>query len=666
VVATVTISPLLMATRAGIDTARLYAANAEAAAFYAALLPSHQPATTYLQRRGIAQAAAPGSPWQLGYAPPGWRTLVNHLRARGYGDDELYAAGLATHGRHGQLLDRFRDRLTFPVHDIDGHVVGFTARDLSGQADTPKYLNTPETAIYHKSRLLYGLGVQLAHPPPGSRAPLAIVVEGAADTLATRHMGQSIAALPATVPIYPVAPCGTALTADQLQLLRTALPTGTSLAIAFDGDPAGRRAFTRAYRLLRTWPGAAYAIMLPEGRDPAELLAAHGPAAALTILAQAMVPAAKLALAATLDQLHAHGAITDPRVYPADRQRAIGAIAGYFVDDPGDTSALAAAAAQRLGMPSIEVVQAVVAHTFTADPDHPDTWAAASTKGRRRHLADAAATHTHPGTWRRAWALAHGIGDRPQAAEAATRAVQAAAQVAARSSAAAGIAAAGAVVGQLDHDGDAAIIAATAQPTDRGTRYQLAWAGNARAYARLGEQLVQVTTDHTVAQAHRDAGRAVAAGSELEHLLTASVRHGPVGCTTVEVPHGAGLLLCTAGLYRHVEPDYLRQALGPVADPHTTAHRLIAAAAGGGDNATALLLHAPAPSARSGRSPAALARLASATPAAVLAAAGQPVDLRPPPAAGQATTTELISYLHSLVSTADPPGPRGVASARRR
>jgi DNA primase catalytic core len=658
-------------TAAGVDEPRLYAANAQAASYFAGRLAGHRPAMAYLRQRGIAEAAAAGSPWQLGYAPPGRRTLLEHLHARGYRDTEIYAAGLATRGRRGQLLDRFRDRLTFPVHDPDGRVVGFTARDLSHQPGVPKYLNTAQTAIYRKSHLLYGLGVHLQQPLPAGRTPLVIVVEGAADTLALWRMARSIADLPGTVPIYPVAPCGTTLTTEQLQLLGETLPAGARLAIAFDGDPAGQRAFTLAYRLLRGWPGPTYAITMADGYDPADLLAAHGPAAALAELAARMTPAARTALVSTLEHLHADGAVTDPRVYPADRQRAIEAIAGYFVDDPGDTAGLATAAAKRLGIADTQVVQAVIAHTFAVHPEPADTWASASTKGRRRWQTDAVAAHTDPSSTTQAWAIADGIGDRPEAAQAAALAVHTAARVAARRSAAAGVAAAGAAVAGLEPDGDAAIIAATAHPTDHGTRYELAWAGNVRAYTRLGGRLVQVTTDHTVAAQRRGAGNPVAAGSELEYLLTASVRHGPVARASVEVPHGGGLLLCTAGLYRHVDPNYLRQATGPVTDPHTTTHRLIAAADGAGENATVLLLRATAPTAGDTNSPAALARLATATPPDAISAAAQPASVRPPqPPAGQATTPELISYLRSLTSTAGPleahGRPPGVAAVRRR
>jgi DNA primase catalytic core len=652
--AAVATSPLLQATRAGIDAAKLYAANAASAAFYTAQLGGHQPALVYLRRRGLAEAAGGGSPWQLGYAPPGWRSLVDHLRGRGFGDHELYAAGLATHGRHGQLLDRFRDRLTFPIHDRHGQIIGFTARDLSGDPDVPKYLNTPETAIYRKSRQLYGLGVHLQHRPPGSGAPLAVLVEGAADTIAIWYMSQAMATRPGAVPIYPVAPCGTTLTTGQLQLLRDTLPAGTRLAVAFDGDPAGRRAFARSYPLLRTWPGPTYAIALPDGRDPADLLATLGPAAGLAELARRMIPATRAALAATLDRLHTDQVITDAAAYPADRHRAIEAIAGYFLDDPADTPALAAAAANRLGIDEADLVQQVIAHTVTGHPEPPQTWASATAKGRRRHRTGATATHTHPATWRQAWALADGIGDRPQAAEAATRAAQVAAQVTARSTAAAGVAAAGAAIGGLGHDGDASIIAATAHPTDAGTRYQLAWSGNARAYTLHHGRLVQVTIDHTVAQQRRDADHPISPSGELEHLLTASARHGPVARTSVDVPAGGGLLLCSAGLYRHVDPAHLRQALGPVRDPQITTHRLVTNAEPGGENAAALLLHAPTPAVGGLDGPAAVARLASATP---LPGPDQPAAAPPPPAAGRATTAELIAYLRSLVLTDGNPGP---------
>jgi DNA primase catalytic core len=685
---------------AGLDVARLYEVNAAAAAFYAGLLDSHQPAMTYLREHGISNAAR--APWQLGYAPPGWHGLVNHLRAQRFTDDEIYAAGLA-HGRHGQLLDRFRDRVVFPVHDQRTRVVGFTARDLSCDPDAPKYLNTPQTRLYHKSELLYGLGVQLRHPPRGEHAALVIIVEGAADAVATWQMSQSAASGLSTKRMYAVAPCGAALTEAQLRLLQESLP-GAGLAVAFDGDRAGRHAFLRIYPLLRRWPGERYAITLPDGLDPAELSAVHGPAGGLAELTERMVPSAWMALASELDQLIDHGRITRPREWAEDRLLAYQAIAGYFIDAPEEVSELAQVAAQRLGLTEGEVVRGVVENIFPADPDEPNLprrladqpetttsssqqWrsparsvtvdrahlpgrqpppmpeqdrtaqdvvaALAARQGRRSVQADANATSIDPATGRRAWAVADGIGDTQQAAHAASTAAQVAAQIAARSTAPAGIAAAGATLNSHGGDGDAAIVVATAHPTGQGARFELAWAGNARAYTRLGEQLIQVTTDYTVAQQQRDNGRTVAPGSQLEHLLTASARGGPVGRATIDVPPSGALLLCTAGVHHHLDPAHLRQALGPVRSPTATTTWLLNAAAGG-RNATVVLLHTSAALNTGPRHPARLARLAGA--AAHTSHQIQPQHPPPPPA--HAGTPQLLSYLGSLLGT-DPPQAAG-------
>ena len=257
---------------AAVDLASLYEVNTAAAAFYAAQLARRPPALGYLRSRGISSAAAPGSPWQLGYAPPGGRTLLDHLAGHGFSVEEISAAGLATVGRHGQPLDRFRDRLTFPIHDPAGRVVAFTARDLSGRPGVPKYVNTPQTRLYTKSQQLYGLGPQL-QPPPAD-PPLVVVVEGPTDALAIWHATQ-VAPHDAKA-LVPVAACGTALGTGHLQLLNDTLPAGTALAVAFDGDLAGQQAFLRAYPLLRTWPGPRYGIALPDQTDPAELLATIG------------------------------------------------------------------------------------------------------------------------------------------------------------------------------------------------------------------------------------------------------------------------------------------------------------------------------------------------------------------------------------------------------
>src|SRR6202008_2515869 len=141
---------------------RLYEVNEAAARFYAGRLAASRKAAEDLRSHGIADAAGPSSPWRLGYAPGRWTSLAEHLRGSGFTPEEIKAAGLGfNHRTTGHLLDRFRDRIVFPITDQRNQVVAFTARDLSGRADG-KWINSPETAIYRKSAVLYGLGQQLA------------------------------------------------------------------------------------------------------------------------------------------------------------------------------------------------------------------------------------------------------------------------------------------------------------------------------------------------------------------------------------------------------------------------------------------------------------------------------------------------------------------------
>ena len=142
--------------------------------------------TEAVTARGYTPAEALG--YGVGYAPASWTGLVDHLRTRGHTDTDLLAAGVAVTARHGRLIDRFRARITFPIHDGLG-VVGFTARDTTGHPDAPKYLNTPASALYDKSRLLFGT----QHLPTGSHDPQTIttvvLTEGPWDALAVTHAG---------------------------------------------------------------------------------------------------------------------------------------------------------------------------------------------------------------------------------------------------------------------------------------------------------------------------------------------------------------------------------------------------------------------------------------------------------------------------------------------
>ena len=227
--------------------------------------------------------------YQVGYAPPGWTALTDHLHGLGYTDPQLLAAGVGLASRRGTVLDRFRDRIIFPVHDPAGEqIVAFLGRALDPVGDTPKYLNSPETALYRKGEVLYGLGAQPTRQALAAGAR-PVLVEGALDAIAVTTTGQGRH--------VGVAPSGTALTAGQITALdRAAGPlSAKGVTVAFDSDPAGRQAALRAYPLLRaasTWPTTTD---LPDGHDPASLAQQHG-TAALTAALQAARPLAELVI----------------------------------------------------------------------------------------------------------------------------------------------------------------------------------------------------------------------------------------------------------------------------------------------------------------------------------------------------------------------------------
>src|SRR5262249_19689437 len=260
--------------------------HATANEFYISHILDEPRALRYLRSRGIVAATAHAEPWTLGHAPRGWTHLRDHLRGAGFTDDELLAAGLVTTAANGNLIDVFRDRVTFPIRNPDGQVVAFTGRDLSGRADTPKYRNTTTTAIYSKKHTLYGLAEQLG----GDTQPAAVMlVEGPADVVAIARLRQSLSTEDYPQPYAAVAPCGTALTEQPVARPAAGVPPGPPLVVASDPDTAGRAAIEKSYQLLRGWPGPVDAIALPDGSDPAELVA-QGRASAVQALEQARRP----------------------------------------------------------------------------------------------------------------------------------------------------------------------------------------------------------------------------------------------------------------------------------------------------------------------------------------------------------------------------------------
>ncbi|TMM33722.1 MAG: DNA primase [Actinobacteria bacterium] len=256
---------------------RLIAAHAAAAAFYADQLgtPGARPAREFLAQRGFDRDAA--QRYGCGFAPEGWDLLVKHLRQQGFTGAELVTAGLAKEARSGSLIDRFRRRLLWPIRDLAGDVIGFGARKLFEDDDGPKYLNTPETPLYKKSHVLYGIEQAKREI---ARRRQAVIVEGYTDVMAC-HL--------ANVPTA-VATCGTAFGPDHIAVLRRLLMDTDAFAgeiiFTFDGDAAGQKAALRAFQDDQRFVGQTYIAVGPDNMDPCELRLAKGDAAVRDLVAR--------------------------------------------------------------------------------------------------------------------------------------------------------------------------------------------------------------------------------------------------------------------------------------------------------------------------------------------------------------------------------------------
>jgi DNA primase len=247
---------------------RLVEAHQAAAKFYIEQLdtsPEADTGRTFLAERGFDQAAA--AHFGVGYSPQGWDHLTRHLRGKGFTDKELVLSGLAQEGRRGPI-DRFRGRLMWPIRDIGGEVVGFGARKLYESDNGPKYLNTPDTAIYKKSQVLYGIDLAKKDIAKSSRA---VVVEGYTDVMACHLAGITTA----------IATCGTAFGGDHIKILRRLLMDNGSARVifTFDGDAAGQKAALRAFEDDQKFAAETYIAIAPDGMDPCELRLAKGDAA---------------------------------------------------------------------------------------------------------------------------------------------------------------------------------------------------------------------------------------------------------------------------------------------------------------------------------------------------------------------------------------------------
>ena len=226
----------------------------EAVRFYQTKLKSNPVASNYLMERGLSDESA--ARFNLGYASSDWNGLLNHLRQKNFKDNDLRESGLFIEGSRG-LYDRFRDRIMFPIYDYTGLIVGFTGRvlPLSGEKES-KYINTPETLLYHKSRVVYGLNLAKTAIRRSSKV---ILVEGQMDVILSFQAGvENI-----------VAVSGTSFTEDHLKIISRLADT---IVIVLDADSAGFKASSKATQMALAGGLMVAVVAISGGKDPADIV----------------------------------------------------------------------------------------------------------------------------------------------------------------------------------------------------------------------------------------------------------------------------------------------------------------------------------------------------------------------------------------------------------
>ncbi len=267
-----------VSTGPSINRSRLVAANTAASIFYQEQLqlPAAQHGRDFLTKRGFDRDAAKN--FNVGYAPDEWDGLYKNLKGKGFTDEELNLAGLVKEGTKG-MIDRYRNRLIWPVKDISGDVVGFGARKLaSDEVDTgPKYLNSPETPVYKKNQILYGLDMAKKEIAKNRQV---VIVEGYTDVMAAHLAGVTTA----------VATCGTAFGDEHIRIIRRLLMDADAfrgeVIFTFDGDAAGQKAALRAFEDDQKFVAQTFVAVEPNGMDPCELRQAHGDDAVRNLVAR--------------------------------------------------------------------------------------------------------------------------------------------------------------------------------------------------------------------------------------------------------------------------------------------------------------------------------------------------------------------------------------------
>jgi DNA primase len=256
---------------------RLLEANKKAAEFYAAALhtPEAAPAVQFLTARGFDAASA--ERFGCGFAPASWDALTKHLLAAGFSLDELIKAGLSKEGRRGPI-DRFHRRLLWPIRDLGGDVVGFGGRRIYD--DDPieaKYLNTPETPVYRKTHVLFGLDLAKREI---AKSRQVVVVEGYTDVMAMHLAGVPTA----------VASCGTAFGTEHVSVIRRLMGDDSfdrgEVIYTFYGDAAGQAAALKAFDGDQSFAAQTFVCVAPDGQDPCDLRLKSGDTAVRDLVAR--------------------------------------------------------------------------------------------------------------------------------------------------------------------------------------------------------------------------------------------------------------------------------------------------------------------------------------------------------------------------------------------
>src|SRR5690606_26606373 len=249
---------------------RLYAANTAAAEYFRGQLlsPEAESAPRVLGERGFDAGSA--AHFGVGYAPRGWDKMLKALSDQGFSREELSNAGLVSTGQRG-VYDRFRGRVVWPIRDVTGQTVGFGARKLFDDDQGPKYLNTPETLVFHKSQVLYGLDLARREIAKGKQV---VIVEGYTDVMACHLAGVTTA----------IATCGTAFGVEHIKVVRRVLGDAEEgvpgargeVIFTFDPDEAGQKAASRAFAEEQRFAAQTFVAVASDGLDPCDLRLKRG------------------------------------------------------------------------------------------------------------------------------------------------------------------------------------------------------------------------------------------------------------------------------------------------------------------------------------------------------------------------------------------------------